>query len=128
MRILLDTHLVLWAMAASRKLPRAVKSQLLDSNNEVYFSAASLWEIAIKRGLRREDFRIDLDAFLGALRESGFIELPIAAAHAMAIARLPPIHKDPFDRMLVAQSMAEPMTFLTNEAVLAEYWDGVKLV
>jgi len=82
-RLLLDTHLLLWAMAASRKLPRAVKSQLLDPNNEVYYSAASLWEIAIKRGLRRKDFRIDPDALLGALRESGFIELPIAAVHAV---------------------------------------------
>lgn len=74
MRILLDTHLLLWAMAASRKLPRAVKTQLLDPANEIYYSAASLWEIAIKRGLRREDFRIDLDALMAALRESGFRE------------------------------------------------------
>jgi len=128
MRLLLDTHLLLWAMAASRKLPSAVKSQLLDPNNEVYYSAASLWEISIKRGLRRRDFRIDPDALLGALRESGFIELPITAVHAVGVARLPPIHKDPFDRMLVAQSMAEPMTLLTNDTLLADYWDGVKLV
>lgn len=128
MRLLLDTHLVLWAMAASRKLPRAVKSQLLDPDNEVYYSAASLWEIAIKHALRRKDFRIDPDALLGALRESGFLELPITSLHAVAVAQLPPVHKDPFDRILVAQSMAEPMMLLTNDAVLAEYWDGVKLV
>lgn len=128
MRILLDTHLLLWAMAASRKLPPTVKAQVLDPANDIYFSAASLWEIAIKRGLRREDFRIDLDALMAALRESGFLELPIAAMHAIGVAQLPPIHKDPFDRLLVAQSMAEPMTLLTNDATLADYWDGVKVV
>ncbi len=128
MRILLDTHLLLWAMAASRKLPRAVKTQLLDPINEVYYSAASLWEIAIKQGLRRKDFRIDLEALMAALTASGFIELPITATHAIGVAQLPPIHKDPFDRLLVAQSMAEPMTLLTNDAALGDYWDGVKVV
>ncbi|MEK6815636.1 MAG: type II toxin-antitoxin system VapC family toxin [Nitrospirota bacterium] len=128
MRILLDTHLLLWAMAASRKLPPTVKAQVLDPANDIYFSAASLWEIAIKRGLRRDDFRIDPDALMAALRESGFLELPIAATHAVGVAQLPPIHKDPFDRLLVAQSMAEPMTLLTNDATLADYWDGVKVV
>jgi PIN domain nuclease of toxin-antitoxin system len=127
-RLLLDTHLLLWAMAASRKLPRAVKSQLLDRANEVYYSAVSLWEIVIKRGLKRPDFRVDLDALLNALPASGFLELPITAAHAVSVARLPPIHKDPFDRLLIAQSIAEPMTLLTNDAVLVDYWDGVKLV
>ncbi|MDI3258817.1 MAG: type II toxin-antitoxin system VapC family toxin [Sinobacteraceae bacterium] len=128
MRILLDTHLLLWAMAESRKLPRAVRTQLLDPANEIYYSAASLWEIAVKSGLRRKDFRIDPEALVGALRESGFIELPITAMHAVGVARLPPIHKDPFDRLLVAQSMAEPMTLLTNDAALADYWDGVRVV
>ncbi len=128
MRILLDTHLLLWAMAASRKLPRDVKSQLLDPHNDIYYSAASLWEIAIKRGLQRADFRIDIEALMEALPASGFLELPVTAAHAAGVARLPPIHKDPFDRLLVAQSMAEPLTLLTNDAVLADYWDGVKVI
>ena len=128
MRILLDTHLLLWAMAASRKLPRGVKSQLLDPNNDIYYSAASLWEIAIKRGLQRAEFRIDIEALMVALEASGFLELPVTAAHAAGVSRLPPIHKDPFDRLLVAQSMAEPLTLLTNDAVLADYWDGVKVV
>jgi PIN domain nuclease of toxin-antitoxin system len=128
MRILLDTHLLLWAMAASRKLPRAVKTQLLEPTNEVYYSAASLWEIAIKQSLRRKDFRIDLGALMAALPESGFLELPITATHAVGVAQLPPIHKDPFDRLLVAQSMAEPMMLLTNDTVLGDYWDGVKVV
>lgn len=128
MRILLDTHLLLWAMAASRKLPRAVRAQLLDPDNEIYYSAASLWEIAIKSGQRRKDFRIEMEALLAALRESGFVELPISAVHAAGVAKLPAIHKDPFDRLLVAQSMAEPLTLLTNDATLAGYWDGVKVV
>jgi len=128
MRLLLDTHLLLWAMAASRKLPKAVKSQLLDPNNEVYYSAASLWEVAIKHDLRRKDFRIDPDSLLGALRASGFLELPVTAAHAVAVTRLPPIHKDPFDRLLVAQGMSEPMVLLTNDAVLAGYGAGVRVV
>lgn len=128
MRILLDTHLLLWAMAASRKLPRDVRSKLLDPHNDIYYSAASLWEIAIKSGLQRPDFRIDIDTLMEALEASGFIELPITAAHAAGVARLPPIHKDPFDRLLIAQSMAEPLTLLTNDAVLADYWDGVKVI
>ena len=128
MRLLLDTHLLLWAMAASRKLPKAVKSQLLDPNNEVYYSAASLWEVAIKHDLRRKDFRIDPDSLLAALRASGFLELPITAAHAVAVTRLPPVHKDPFDRLLVAQGMSEPMVLLTNDAVLAGYGAGVRVV
>ncbi len=128
MRLLLDTHLLLWAMAASRKLPKAVKSQLLDPNNEVYYSAASLWEVAIKHDLRRKDFRIDPDSLLAALRASGFLELPVTAAHAVAVTQLPPIHKDPFDRLLVAQGMSEPMVLLTNDAVLAGYGAGVRVV
>lgn len=128
MRVLLDTHLLLWAMAASRRLPRVVKTQLLDPANEIYFSAASVWEIAIKQGLRRKDFRIELDGFLETLPVAGFAELPVTARHAAGVARLPPIHKDPFDRLLVAQSMAEPMTLLTNDAVLEGYWDGVRVV
>lgn len=128
MRILLDTHLLLWAMAASRILPRTVKSQLLDPQNDIYYSAASLWEIAIKHGLQRADFRIDIEALVQALGASGFLELPVTAAHAAGVAKLPPIHKDPFDRLLVSQSMAEPLTLLTNDAVLADYWDGVRVI
>src|SRR3989344_9050461 len=115
-------------MAASRKVPRYVNSQLLDPHNDIYYSPASLWEIAIKRGRQRADFRIDIEALMEALAASGFLELPITAAHAAGVARLPPIHKDPFDRLLVAQSMADPLTSLTNDSVLAEYWDGVKVV
>lgn len=128
MRILLDTHLLLWAMAASRKLPRAARTQLLDPGNEIYYSAASIWEIAIKSGLRRRDFRIDVEALLAALKKSGFVELPISAVHAAGVPRLPAVHKDPFDRLLVAQSIAEPMTLLTNDTVLGNCWDGVKVI
>ena len=93
-----------------------------------YSVGSLLWEIAIKQGLRRKDFTIDIDALMAALPASGFMELPITALHAVGVAQLPAIHKDPFDRLLVAQSMAEPMTLLTNDAALGGYWDGVKVV
>ncbi len=101
---------------------------LEDGANEAYYSAASIWEIAIKSSLERRDFRVDLDALLSALPEMQLMELPITAAHAAGVTRLRPIHRDPFDRLLVAQSIAEPLTLLTNDALLAAYWDGVRVV
>ena len=128
MRVLLDTHLLLWAAGMSRRLPAEARVLIVDPANEVYFSSASVWEIAIKRGLDRADFRVDPDRLLHALPEMGLIELAITARHAAEVVRLPPIHKDPFDRILVAQSRCEPMILLTNDAVVAEYWDGVRLI
>jgi len=127
-RILLDTHLLLWSMVDSRRLSSEVTDQLLNPDNTIYYSAASLWEIAIKAAMRRKDFKVDPADLLAALRESGFTELPVSALHAAGVAKLPDIHKDPFDRLLVAQSMAEPMTLLTNDALLAKYWDGVRVI
>lgn len=128
MRLLLDTHLLLWAAAHSRRLPGEARALLEDSGNDAYYSAASIWEIAIKSSLRRSDFRIDIDALQAALPKMGLTELPVGAAHAAGVAKLPPIHRDPFDRMLIAQSIAEPLTLLTNDALLARYWDGVRVV
>lgn len=128
MRLLLDTHLLLWAVASSRRLPRTARIQIEDPENDVYFSSASLWEIAIKSSLRRVDFRVDPDEIRIALLATGFIELPVTSAHAVGVARLPAIHKDPFDRLLISQSMLEPLTLLTNDQVLARYWDGVNIV
>jgi len=128
MRILVDTHLVLWASAKSRRLPKEARSLLEDPGNELFFSAASLWEIAIKATLRRSDFRVDLALLRSALAAMDFIELPVSGAHAEKLAALPPIHKDPFDRMLVAQSRSEPLLLLTNDAVLAAYGEGIKVV
>jgi PIN domain nuclease of toxin-antitoxin system len=128
MRLLVDTHLVLWAAAKSRRLPKEARSLLEDPANEVYFSAASLWEIAIKAALRRSDFRVDLALLRPALAAMDFTELPVSGAHAERLASLLLIHKDPFDRMLVAQSLSEPLVLLTNDATLAAYGDCVKVV
>ncbi len=128
MRVLLDTHLLLWSAAGSRRLSKPVRAMILDPQNEVYFSSASIWEVAIKNGLNRKDFRVDPQALVRALAQGGFAELPVSVAHAAAVDGLPAIHRDPFDRMLVAQAYAEPMTLLTNDAILAGYGPLVKLV
>ena len=128
MRLLLDTHLLLWAAASSKRLPREARELLEDDDNEVYYSAASIWEIAIKSSLRRKDFRIDLARLLATLPEMGLVELPITAVHAAGVTRLPPIHRDPFDRLLIAQSLVEPLTLLTNDALLDRYRVGARVV
>jgi len=128
MRLLVDTHLLLWATARSRRLPKEARRLIENPTNEVFFSAASLWEIVIKAALRRPDFRVDVAALGPAFTAMGFAELPVSGAHAERLASLPPVHKDPFDRMLVAQSLAEPLVLLTNDGVLADYGDVVKVV
>jgi PIN domain nuclease of toxin-antitoxin system len=128
MRVLADTHLLLWAAAKSRRLPRDARRLLEDVANDIYFSAASIWEIAIKTNLRRRDFRIDLALVRPALAQMGFLELPVTGAHAEAVASLPPVHKDPFDRILVAQSLMEPLVLLTNDQDLAGYGETVRVV
>ena len=128
MRLLLDTHVLLWAVANSARLPREARDLLEDDSNDVYYSAASIWEIAIKSSLRRKDFRVDLTQLMGTLPEMDFIELPISAAHAARVAELPFIHRDPFDRLLIAQSIVEPLTLLTNDAVLDRYRVGARVV
>ncbi len=128
MRVLVDTHLLLWAVASSRRLPKEARSLILDASNEVFFSAASVWEVAIKSELRRRDFRVTPTVLVRALVQSGFSELPVTAVHAARVAGLPALHRDPFDRLLVAQSLAEPMTLLTNDAVLVGYGPLVQLV
>jgi len=127
-RLLLDTHLLLWAAASSKRLPHEARELIEDASNDVYYSAASIWEIAIKSSLRRKDFRIDLPRLLVALPEMGLVELPITAAHAARITGLPPIHRDPFDRLLIAQSITEPLTLLTNDALLERYRVGARVV
>ena len=128
MRILVDTHVLLWAVTQSSRLPADARDLLEDTGNTLYCSTASLWEIAIKSGLRRQDFDIDLRKFRQALETMEIEELPVLGQHTEAVVSLPAIHKDPFDRMLIAQSMTEPLVLLTNDAVLAQYWDGVKLI
>ena len=121
MKFLLDTHLLLWAAGEPKRLSKAVRSLLEDADNELLFSAASLWEVAIKSALGRKDFRVEVRLLRRGLLDNGYSELPIVSDHVVAIESLPPIHKDPFDRVLVAQATVEGITLLTNDPVVAQY-------
>ena len=127
-RFLVDTQLLLWNVYGSRKLPARVGRLFRDGRHQFFYSAASLWEIAIKAARGREDFVADTAAIRDVLEENGFKELPIAAEHAVAVSTLPPIHADPFDRMLVAQSIVEPMVFITSDERLAAYPGTIEVV
>jgi PIN domain nuclease of toxin-antitoxin system len=127
-RVLLDTQLLLWAAAKSRRIPKQARQILESRANEIYFSAASIWEIAIKLALRRRDFDVDLERLRPALAEMEFLELPVTAAHAAGVVSLPAIHKDPFDRMLLAQGLAEAARLITTDLALARYGSAVLLV
>ena len=128
MKLLLDTHLLLWAAGEPQKLSAKARRLLADTNNELMFSAASVWEVAIKRGLGRADFQVDSRLFRRGLLDNGYLELPVFSAHAVAVDSLPPIHKDPFDRLLVAQSLVEGMAFLTSDATVAQYGGSIRMV
>ena len=121
MKLLLDTHVLLWAAGTPRRLPRAARALLEDEANELVFSAASLWEVAIKQQLGREDFRADVRLLRRGLLDNGYTELPVTSAHAVALDLLPPLHKDPFDRILIAQALVEGIMLLTADANLARY-------
>ena len=128
MKLLLDTHLLLWAAGQPDRLPEAA-TKLIDSpSNELLFSAASIWEVAIKRGMGRSDFQADPRLLRRGLLDNGYSELPILSDHVVAIESLPPIHKDPFDRLLVAQASAEGITLLTADSMVAQYPGPVQLV
>jgi PIN domain nuclease of toxin-antitoxin system len=128
MRLLLDTHLLLWAAGRPEHLPPAARTLLDDPANELLFSAASLWEIAIKRGLGRSDFRVDPRILRRGLLDNGYCELPVTSEHAVSIDALPLIHKDPFDRILVAQAIVEGITLVTSDLALAQYPGPVRHV
>lgn len=121
MKLLLDTHLLLWAAGAPERLSAEARSLIEAPSHTLFFSAASLWEIAIKRGLGRADFQVDARLLRRGLLDNGYEELAITSTHAVAIDHLPPIHKDPFDRMLVAQATVEGITLLTADAMVAQY-------
>jgi PIN domain nuclease of toxin-antitoxin system len=118
MRLLVDTHLLVW-WVAGRQLPREAVTLIEDSRNELFASAASIWEIAIKAGLGR--IALDPAELTEALEGGGFTPLPVTSSHAVAVATLPSIHRDPFDRLLVAQSRVEHLSLLTHDKILAEY-------
>lgn len=121
MKLLLDTHLLLWAAHAPDRLSGQALAFLEPADNELIFSAASLWEIAIKNSLGRADFQVDSRLFRRALLDHGYIELAISSAHAVFVESLPAIHKDPFDRILVAQAGVEGITLLTADSIVAQY-------
>lgn len=121
MKLLLDTHLLLWAAGMVERLSPAANALIENRDNELWFSAASLWEIAIKRGLGRKDFQVDPRLLRRALFENGYSELQIASEHAVAVEALPPIHRDPFDRMLVVQATIEGITLLTSDRTVVRY-------
>lgn len=118
MRLLLDTHVFLWVVAGSRLLKRGPRAKI-EAADEVFVSSASIWEIAIKARLGK--LTADLDALVAAIARSGFAELPVRAAHAARVAALPMHHADPFDRLLIAQALTEPLHLLTADRALAPY-------
>ena len=128
MILLLDTHLLLWASGQPEKLSGAARALLEDAAHELAFSAASLWEITIKRGLGRPDFRVEPRLLRRGLIDNGYRELAVTSEHAVAVESLPPLHKDPFDRLLLAQALTEGITLLTSDEQVAQYPAPVRKV
>ncbi len=128
MKLLLDTHLLLWAAGSPGQLPATARILMEDLQNELLFSAASLWEIVIKRSLGRSDFQVDARVLRRGLLDNGYQELAITSEHAVFIDSLPLLHKDPFDRILVAQATVEGITLLTADVLVAQYPGPVQQV
>jgi len=127
-KLLLDTQLLLWAAGQPERLSKAARKLLDDPRNELIFSAASLWEVTIKSSLGREDFRVEPRLLRRGLLDNGYAELPVTSHHAVNIDGLPPLHKDPFDRLLLSQALSEGITLLTTDSTLAQYPGPVRKV
>ena len=121
MQLLLDTHLLVWAMGEPERLDPALVHLLEDPMNTPVFSLASLWELVIKRGLDRPDFRLEPPLLRQALLEAGWRELPVEAHHVLVVGQLPALHRDPFDRLLLAQAQADGLLLITADQQLAQY-------
>jgi PIN domain nuclease of toxin-antitoxin system len=128
MRLLVDTHILLWAIAEPARIPKSTRAQLESPANDILFSAASIWEIAIKMQTGRLTLPVSLDELVGVAETMGFTELRVSAAHAAAVSRLPQHHRDPFDRLLIAQAMIEPARLVTVDKVLRQYSDLVDVI
>lgn len=128
MKFLIDTHLLIWAANEPEKLSGKAVSLMTNPEHELLFSAASIWEIAIKNDLGRDDFKVDARLLRRGLLDNDYTELPITSAHAVFVESLPLIHKDPFDRILVAQATAEGITLLTADSTVARYPGPIELV
>ena len=128
MRILLDTHVLVWALDQPTRLPSDVREALESPENQVLFSVASIWELAIKSALGRPDFRYTAAGILVTALETGFIEVPITSVAAVKVASLPIHHRDPFDRLLVAQALVEPAILYTADPQLEPYSELVRRI
>lgn len=128
MNLLLDTHVLLWAAGNPDRLSETARALIIDENNTLFFSAASVLEIVIKSGLGRNDFSVDTNLFRRSLQDNGYLELPIMSQHVLAVSHLPDLHKDPFDRMLVAQAQSEGFLLLTADQRVALYPGPVQRV
>lgn len=128
MNLLLDTHILLWAASEPQHLSAKARNMLLDPANQLVFSAASLWEISIKSGLDRTDFKVDSRRLWRMLLVNGYRELPVTSEHTVAVNELPALHKDPFDRILVAQARVEGLLLLTADKMVAKYGEGVRKI
>jgi len=119
MKLLLDTHMLLWAAAGT--LPKDAENMLINGDNTLYFSPVSIWEIGVKKNLGRSDFKVDAEILRRGLLDNQYQELPITSLHALAANELPRLHKDPFDRMLLAQAKVEGISLLTSDSALSGY-------
>jgi len=128
MKFLLDTHLLLWAAGEPRRLSKQARTLIANPGNDLLFSAASLWEVVIKSGLDRDDFKVDARLLRRGLLDNGYSELPVIGDHVVAIDSLPPLHKDPFDRILVAQATVEGVTLLTIDSLVSQYPGPIRMV
>ncbi|CAK6694075.1 type II toxin-antitoxin system VapC family toxin [Synechococcus sp. CBW1107] len=128
MDLLLDTHLVVWAMGSPQRLPPGLAEMLEDPRHTPMFSVASLWELVIKQGLGRPDFNVQPAVLRRALLEGTWQELAIEARHALAVAQLPPLHRDPFDRLLLAQATVDGLLLITADSQLAAYPGPVRFM
>lgn len=125
MRILLDTHVYLWWLQDHKNLSKTARAKIV-SASEVYISSASIWEASIKASIGK--LEVDVDQLVAEIANSGFQELPVSARHAAMVAQLPDIHRDPFDRILVAQALCEPLRLLTADSILSSYSELVESI
>lgn len=128
MRLLLDTHVALWALVDDPRLNAEARQRIASADTEVWVSAASVWEIAIKHSLGRGDMPLSAQQALAYFEAAGYALLPISAEHAVATGRLPALHADPVDRVLVAQALHEPLRLVTHDKLVARYSDAVWLI
>lgn len=128
MSLLLDTHILLWAAYDDSSLPAAARARISDPNEELWFSAVSLWEVAIKRGLNRPDFTVEPSVLRAGLLTNGYKELALDGRHCLTLMALPMLHRDPFDRMLIAQAATEGIVLLTADSQVSKYPGPIELV